>query len=65
MFSVLTVLSCLLVYKFILSGIIEEEGVYVRFVKNDEPVTKFAGVESPETVDAAGLYEPIKNRLYH
>ena len=60
MFSVLTVLSCLLVYKFILSGIIEEEGV---FVKNGEPVTKFAGVESPETVDAAGLYEASKKSI--
>ena len=47
----------------LISGIIEEEAVYVRWVNNGEPVTKFAAVESPENVAAAGLFESIKKAI--
>ena len=36
-------------------GIIEEEIVYVRFVQNGQPYTKLVSVESPNSVDAAGI----------
>ena len=40
-------------------GILEEEGVFVRFVKNGRPQTKFAGIDNPITVDAMGITNSI------
>lgn len=37
----------------------EEEGVFVRFVKNGRPQTKFAGIDNPVTVDALGITNSI------
>ena len=42
-----------------LIGILEEEGVFVRFVKNGRPQTKLAGIDNPITVDAMGITNSI------
>ena len=42
-----------------LIGILEEEGVFVRFFKNGRPQTKFAGIDNPITVDAMGITNSI------
>ena len=41
-------------------GIIEEEAVYIRYVTNGEPITKFASIEAPVTVDASGILKSIQ-----
>ena len=48
---------------FFIVGIVEEEVVYVRFVNNGEPITKFAAIEAPESVNAAGLILAIQNAV--
>ena len=40
-------------------GIIEEEGVFVRYVKNGEPLTNLISIEEPYTVDAPGIFDSI------
>ena len=50
-------------YFILFLGIVEEENVYIRFVHNGEPTTKFVGIESPETADAGGLFSAIKKAL--
>lgn len=45
----------------LLLGIVEEEGIFVRYVRNGYPVTKFAGIENPVSVDAEGLTNAILN----
>ena len=50
-------------YFILFLGIVEEENVYIRFVHNGEPTTKFVGIESPETADTGGLFSAIKKAL--
>ena len=44
-------------------GIIEEEIVYVRFVEDGKPHTKLVSVESPNSVDAAGIMTAIQDSI--
>ena len=48
-----------LLYMYV--GIVEEEGIFVRFAKNGYPITKFTVIESPISVDAEGLTSAILN----
>ena len=43
------------------SSILEEEIVYLRFLKNGLPVTQFAGIKNPEKPDASGIFNAIEN----
>lgn len=44
-------------------GILEQEAVYVRYMKENEPVTRFIGITNPDTVDAAGIFNAINSVL--
>ena len=45
------------------SGIIEQEIIYIRYVKHGEVCTRFAGIAEPKTVDSPGLLETIETVL--
>ena len=45
------------------SGIIEQEIIYTRYVKNGEVCTRFAGIAETKTVDSPGLLETIETVL--
>ena len=45
------------------AGILEEEIVYVRFLENGIPVTRFAGIKSPDKGDAPGIFRAIEDVL--
>ena len=45
------------------NGILEEEIKYIRYMLNNKPVTKFAGIENPNKVDAQGTLNDIVEDL--
>ena len=45
------------------NGILEEEIKYIRYMFNNKPVTKFAGIENPNKVDAQGTLNDIAEDL--
>ena len=45
------------------AGILEEEAVYLRYVRDGRPVTQFAGVKNPDKADAAGILKAINEVL--
>ncbi|CAB3986303.1 Hypothetical predicted protein [Paramuricea clavata] len=44
-------------------SIVEQEAVYLRYVKNGYPKTKFVGIENPVRPNAANITESIENAL--
>ena len=45
------------------AAILEEEIVYVRYLQNNIPVTKFAGIKNPIKADAPGILKAIEDVL--
>ena len=45
------------------AGILEEEIVYIRYLKENAPVTKFAGIKNPQKGDAPGILKAIQDVL--
>ena len=48
---------------FHFSGIVEEEGVFVWYIKDGKPHNSFASLEKPVTVDAEGTTNSILNAI--
>ena len=40
-------------------GIIEEEIVYIRYLLDNNPITRFAGIKNPNKADAEGILKAI------
>ena len=45
------------------AGILEEEIVYIRYLKENAPVTKFAGIKNLQKGDAPGILKAIQDVL--